>query len=225
MTMDQLLPVLLVDEDQDFRQELRILLNFYSNNGQLPLEIVAEAAFVEQAVNFVTQKRPALILFDLGLTLDNGIATLIRLKEIGFIGKVLILSDHQEDDAIFRAMQAGAAGYIFKNHLVTQLCEAIATALKSEIYLPTEVANGFFRRFWADSEAFVLTRQKLQITEREQEILHWLLQGDSNEEIAKHLYITVATVKAHLTSIFKKLRVTSQAQAIVTAFKFGLIPA
>ena len=225
MTMDQLLPVLLVDEDQDFRQELHILLNFYSNNGQLPIEIVAEAASVEQAINFVTQKQPALILLDLGLTLDNGIATLIRLKEIGFIGKVLILSDHQEDDAIFRAMQAGAAGYIFKNRLVTQLCEAIATALKSEIYLPTEVASGFFRRFWADSEAFVLTRQKLQITEREQEILHWLLQGDSNEEIAKRLYITVATVKAHLTSIFKKLRVTSRTQAVVTAFKFGLIPA
>ena len=225
MTMDQLLPVLLVDEDQDFRQELHILLNFYSHNGQLPLEIVAEAASVEQAVNFVTQKQPVLILLDLGLTLDNGIATLIRLKEIGFIGKVLILSDHQEDDAIFRAMQAGAAGYIFKNRLVTQLCEAIATALKSEIYLPTEVASGFFRRFWADSEAFVLTRQKLQITEREQEILHWLLQGDSNEEIAKRLYITVATVKAHLTSIFKKLQVTSRTQAVVTAFKFGLIPA
>ena len=101
MTMDQLLPVLLVDEDQDFRQELHILLNFYSNNGQLPLEIVAEAASVQQAVNFVTQKQPALILLDLGLTLDNGIATLMRLKEIGFIGKILILSDHQEDDAIF----------------------------------------------------------------------------------------------------------------------------
>ena len=122
-------------------------------------------------------------------------------------------------------MQAGAAGYVFKNRLVTQLCEAIATALKSEIYLPTEVVSGFFRRFWADSEASVLTRQKLQITEREQEVLHWLLQGDSNEEIAKRLYITVATVKAHLTSIFKKLQVTSRTQAVVAAFKFGLIPA
>ncbi|MEH2279652.1 MAG: response regulator transcription factor [Nostoc sp.] len=225
MTIDQLLPVLLVDDDQDFCQELHILLNFYSNNGQLPLEIVAEAASVEQAINFVTQKQPALIILDLGLTSGNRIATLIRLKEIGFIGKVLILSDHQEDDAIFQAMQAGAAGYIFKNRLVTQLCEAIATALKSEIYLPTEAASGFFRRFWADSEASVLTRQKLQITEREQEVLHWLLQGDSNEEIAKRLYITVATVKAHLTSIFKKLQVTNRTQAVVTAFKFGLIPA
>ncbi|MEH2119259.1 response regulator transcription factor [Nostoc sp.] len=223
MTMDQLLPVLLVDDDQDFRQELHILLNFYSNNGQLPLEVVAEAASVDQAVNFATKKQPSLILLDLGLTSGNGIATLMRLKEIGFIGKVLILSNHQEDDAIFIAMQAGAAGYILKNRLVTQLCEAIATALKSEIYLPTEVASGFFRRFWADSEASVLTRQKLQITEREQEVLHWLLQGDSNKKIAKRLYITVATVKAHLTSIFKKLQVTSRTQAVVTAFKFGLI--
>ncbi|MEH2312398.1 MAG: LuxR C-terminal-related transcriptional regulator [Nostoc sp.] len=54
--------------------------------------------------------------------------------------------------------------------------------------------------------------------------MHWLLQGNSNEEIAKRLYITVATVKAHLTSIFKKLQVTSRTQAVVSAFKFGLIP-
>lgn len=223
MMTNEKLSVLLVDDDQRFRQGLHTLLNFYSNSGQLPLEVVAEAASTEQAVSLATEKQPALILLDLELTAGDGITTLHRLKETSFVGKVLVLSAHQEDNFIFQAMQAGSVGYVFKNRVATQLCEAITTALKSEIYLPTEVASGFFRRFHAYSEASIRTRQKLHLTEREQEVLQWLVQGDSNEEIAKRLYVTVATVKAHLTSIFEKLQVTSRTQAVVAALKLGVI--
>ena len=70
----------------------------------------------------------------------------------------------------------------------------------------------------------VPTRPQLHLSNREREVLHWLTQGDSNQQISEHLYITVATVKAHLTSIFEKLKVTSRTQAIVAAVKLGLIP-
>ncbi len=136
-----------------------------------------------------------------------------------------ILSGHQEDEWIFRAMQAGASGYVFKNRLATQLCEAINTVTKSEIYLPSEVASRFFRFFQAYSDLALRACHQLHLTEREQEVLYWLAQGASNEEIAKHLYVTVATIKAHLTSIFDKLKVTSRTQAIVTAIKLGLVKA
>lgn len=225
MTTDQNLPVLLVDDDQRFRQGLRTLLNFYSVNGSLLVEVVGEAASVDQALSLAVQQCPALILLDLELASGDGITALISLREMSFPGKVLVLSAHQEDDWIFRAMQVGAAGYVFKSRLATQLCEAITTVMKSEIYLPAEVASGFFRRFQAYSEASLQARQKLHLTEREQEVLQWLAQGASNEVIAKHLYVTVATVKAHLTSIFEKLEVTSRTQAIVTALKLGLIQA
>jgi DNA-binding NarL/FixJ family response regulator len=75
-------------------------------------------------------------------------------------------------------------------------------------------------------DAFALyfqARQQLHLTERELEVLQWLVQGAGNDEIAKKLYITVATVKAHLTSIFEKLNVTSRTQAIVAALKLGLV--
>jgi DNA-binding NarL/FixJ family response regulator len=225
MATVQMLSVLLVDDEQRFRQGLRTLLNFYSLNDSLSLEVVGEAASVEQALKLTLQESPNLILLDLELVGGDGITTLHRLREISYAGKVLVLSGHQEDDWIFRAMQAGAAGYVFKSRLASQLCEAITTVMKSEIYLPPEVANGFFRRFQAYSESYLETRQKLHLTEREQEVLHWLTQGASNEEIAKHLYVTVATVKAHLTSIFEKLQVTSRTQAIVAALKLGLIQA
>lgn len=223
MTTAQKLSVLLVDDEQRFRQGVNNLLNFYRNNGSLTLEVVGEATTVDQALSLAVQHRPALVLLDLELASGDGIAVLIRFFQMSFAGKVLVLSAHQEDDWIFRAMQAGAAGYVFKSCLATQLCEAITTVMKSEIYLPPVVANGFFRRFQADSEASLQARYQLHLTEREREVLHWLAQGDSNEKIAKRLHVTVATVKAHLTSVFEKLDVTSRTQAIVAAMKLGLI--
>ncbi|NMG10532.1 response regulator transcription factor [Brasilonema sp. UFV-L1] len=225
MVSSQKLSVLLVDDEEQFRQGLRTLLSFYSINSSLVLEVVGEAESVDQVLKFTTQKYPDLILLDLELTEGDGITTLLHLKEISYTGKVLVLSAHQEDDWVFRAMQAGASGYVFKNHLVTQLCEAINTVIQSEIYLPSKVASGFFRYFQAYSNSCVTASHQLHLTQREQEVLHWLTQGASNEEISKHLYVTVATVKAHLTSIFEKLKVTSRTQAIVAAIKLGLVQA
>ncbi|MBL1200447.1 MAG: response regulator transcription factor [Nostoc sp. GBBB01] len=223
MLNNQKLSVLLVDDEERFRQGLRTLLNFYNTSSALPVEVVGDADCVEQVLKFAHQKTPDLILLDMQLTGCDGITVLARLKEVAFAGKVLVLSAHQEDDWIFRAMQAGASGYVFKNRLATQLCEAINTVTKSEIYLPSEVASRFFRFFQAYSDASIRACQQVHLTEREQEVLYWLTQGASNEEIAKHLYVTVATVKAHLTSIFEKLKVTSRTQAIVAALKLGLV--
>ncbi len=215
--------LLIVDDEQRFRQGLRTLLNFYNVNASLSIEVVGEAASLEQVLKLTIQHNPNLILLDLELVSCDGISVLVGLKEISYAGKVLVLSAHQEDNWIYRAMQAGAAGYIFKSRLVIQLYEAIEKVIKSEVYLPGEVANGFFRHFQANSESYLKACQKLHLTEREQEVLYWLVQGASNEEIAKKLYVTVATVKAHLTSIFEKLNVTSRTQAIVTAIKLGLV--
>jgi DNA-binding NarL/FixJ family response regulator len=217
--------VLLVDDEQRFRQGLRTLLNFYHINSSLSIEVVGEATSLEQVLKLTNQHHPNLILLDLELIGCDGITVLASLRDISYAGKVLVLSAHQEDDWIYRAMQAGASGYIFKSRLATQLCEAIDKVMKSEVYLPAEVANGFFRHFQSYSESYFKTCEKLHLTEREQEVVYWLVQGASNEEIAKSLYVTVATVKAHLTSIFGKLKVTSRTQAIVTAIKLGLVKA
>lgn len=224
MTHGNPLTVVLAEDNERFRQGLRTLLSFY-NSGSFPLEIVGEANSLDQVLKLAQEKSPDLILLDLQLIGSDGVTVLVALKQIAYPGKVLVLSAHQEDEWIFRAMQAGASGYVFKNHLATQLCEAINTVTKSEIYLPSEVASRFFRFFHAYSDSSLRACHQMHLTEREQEVLHWLTQGASNEEIAKHLYVTVATVKAHLTSIFEKLKVNSRTQAIVTALKLGLVKA
>jgi DNA-binding NarL/FixJ family response regulator len=217
------LKVILVEDNERFRQGLRTLLSFYSSNGSLPVEIVGEANSLEQTLKLTQDKSPDLILLDLQLIGSDGITVLVHLKQIAYAGKVLVLSAHQEEEWIFRAMQAGASGYVFKNHLAAQLSEAINTVSKSEIYLPSEVASGFFRFFQNYSDSSLRACHQLNLTTREQEVLYWLTQGASNEEIAKRLYVTIATVKAHLTSIFEKLQVNSRTQAIVTALKLGLV--
>jgi DNA-binding NarL/FixJ family response regulator len=225
MEEQQQISLLIVDDDLHFRQGLRTLLGFYSmepKNG-LKIEVVGEASNVDLALKLVVSQQPDTILLDMELAGSDGITALIALREMSYPGKILVLSGHQEENWIFRAMQAGASGYVFKSRVAMQLWEAINTIRRSEIFLPIEVVSKFFHRFQSEAAASLRTCQQFHLTEREREVLHWLTEGASNEEIAKHLYVTVATVKAHLTSIFTKLKVTSRAQAIVAAVKLGLV--
>lgn len=223
MTAPQPVSILLVDDEQRFRKGLQTLLDFYNNSGALRFNIVGEAASVDQALTLAVEQHPALILLDLEIPPSDGVTALLRLGEVSYKGKVLVLSAHREDEWVFRAMQAGAYGYVFKDRLANQLCDAIATVMNNEIYLPPEVATHFFRLFHFYAGRSLQASQAFHLTEREREVLHWLVQGASNEEIAQRLYITVATVKAHLTAIFEKLKVTSRTQAIVKALKLGLV--
>lgn len=216
---------LLVDDDEVFRQGLRNLLDFYHNNNSLNIKVIGETNCVEQALKITNKKSPDLILLDMELIGSDGVTALAHLKDIDYAGKVLVLSGHQEDYYIFEAMEKGAAGYVFKTRVATQLYEAINTVIQSQIYLPSEATNSFFRKFQADSDSIRQKKYQLHLTQREQEVLHLLTQGASNEEIAKQLYVTVATVKAHLTNIFEKLKVTSRTQAIVAAIKLGIVKA
>jgi DNA-binding NarL/FixJ family response regulator len=220
MNAIQPLMVLVVDDDDRFRAGLTTFLNFAS--VERSISIVGEATHVDRALELAQQYQPDLILLDLELVDGNGITALINLKNVGYHGKILVLSGHQEDEWIFRAMQAGASGYVFKSRVTNQLGEAIDTVMRSEIYLPTEVANKFFRLFQALADFSEQKQEQTHLTEREREVLYWLTQGASNQQISQQLYVTVATVKAHLTSIFEKLSVTSRTQAIVAAVKLGL---
>ncbi|MDA0674341.1 MAG: response regulator transcription factor [Cyanobacteria bacterium] len=215
--------VLLVDDNPSFRQGLQTLLNFYSTTGKLHCQLVGQATSVEQAVKLAAQQSPTLVLLDLELGQGSGL-NYLQSRSNGQ-ERVLILSAHREDEWVFRAMQAGAHGYLFKSHLAEQLWPAMATVLNHQVYLSPDVATGFFRRFQGTSGASSLPTPAVALTEREQEVLHWLVQGASNGAIAANLHITVATVKAHLTAIFEKLEVKSRTQAIVKAIKLGLVTA
>lgn len=223
--MEHLPPIslLLVDDSQPFRQGLRTLLSFCNSPAMPPLEVVGEAVTAEQALHLIRLLHPTLVLLDMELSQSDGIAVLAELQSYSHPPKVLALSVHREDEWVFRAMQAGAQGYLCKDHVADQLVDAIATLLRDEVYLSAEIATGFFRLFHFYAGKSLQSCQALHLTDREQEVLHWLVQGASNDAIAQHLHVTVATVKAHLTAIFEKLKVSSRTQAIVKALKLGLV--
>ncbi len=217
--------LVLVDDDERFLQGLRILLNFYKTKDGQKFVVLGEADREQKVINLVEQQKPELILLDLELKQGNraGISALWKLKQRNCTGKVIVLSSYREDKIIFQAMQAGAWGYVCKDSLAEQLLPAITTVLNDRVYLAPEVATSFFRSFRIQTERARSNCQEIKLTEREQEVLQLLIEGASNQKISEQLYITVATVKAHLTSIFDKFDVKSRTQAIVKAFRLGLV--
>lgn len=214
---------LLVDDSASFRQGLRNLLEFHSSTSPFRFQVVGQAATSQQAIDLVKQQSPTLILLDMELSQESGIDVLQQLQTHTKSSYVLVLSGHQEEEWVFKAMQAGARGYIFKHNLSMQLLEAIQVILQNQIYLSPEVATQFFQQFHFCCGRSLTKVSTIHLTEREQEVLHWLVQGASNEMISRQLHITVGTVKAYLTAIFEKLEVTSRTQAALQALKLGLI--
>lgn len=223
----QIVSVLLVEDDSNFRRGLHTLLSFYSDDCYLQFKIVGEATSCDQAIKLAIEQKPALILLDVQLDLklpeESGLKVLMDLKKLDYHGRVLILSAHREDELVFRAMQLGARGYVAKDRIGSQLYDAISTVMHDEIFLPPDIATRFFRIFHFYSGRSLQGETNIHLTDREQEVLNWLIKGASNEEISRYLHVTIATIKAHLTSVFDKLGVVSRTQAIVRALKLGLV--
>lgn len=217
------LSTLLVDDDDQFRAGIRTLLSF-SQIQDRTIKVIGEANRPALALSLTEQHTPDLILIDMELIEGDGLSLLQQLQDSNASSRTLVLSGHQEDYWIYQAMQLGADGYVFKGQVSQQLLDAIATIMQNQIYLPPEVATGFFRKF-QKTQASLPSQigQPCNLSERESDVLYWLVQGASNDEIGKKLYISVATVKTHLTNIFLKLQVTSRTQAIVAAIKMNLV--
>ncbi len=217
------LSALLVDDDRHFRSGIRTLLSF-SQIQDRTINAIAEADCPALALALAKQHNPDLILIDMELIEGDGLSLLQQLKTSKVSSKTLVISGHQEDYWIYQAMQSGADGYVFKSQVSQQLLDAIASIMQNQIYLPPEVATSFFRKFQKTQASLpAQIGQPCNLSERESDVLYWLVQGASNDEVAKQLYISVATVKAHLTNIFLKLQVTSRTQAIVAAIKMNLV--
>ncbi len=217
------LSTLLVDDDRQFRAGIRTLLSF-SQIQDRTINVIGEANRPALALSLIEQHTPDLILIDMELIEGDGLSLLQQLQDSNASSRTLVLSGHQEDYWIYQAMQLGADGYVFKGQVSQQLLDAIATIMQNQIYLPPEVATGFFRKF-QKTQASLPSQigRPCNLSERENDVLYWLVQGASNDEVAKQLYISVATVKTHLTNIFLKLHVTSRTQAIVAAIKMNLV--
>lgn len=202
--------VLLVDDHPVVRSGLRAVLDYVGG-----ISIVGEAATGEEAITLASHLTPDVVLCDLrlgdGIT---GIETTAALRNLPNPAAVLILTTFDRDAEIIGAIEAGAAGYMLKDADPEEIIEGLHKAAAGEVVLSADLAARVMRG---------MSGATPRLTAREHEVLKYLVQGASNQEIARALFVTEATIKTHLTHIFTKLDVDSRSRAILVAQETGLV--
>ena len=205
--MDELIRILVVDDHHIVRQGLVALI------GTLPdMKVVAQASDGTEAVAHYREHRPDITLMDLRLPKKNGVDAIAEIREEFPAARIIVLTTFDGDEDIYRALQAGAKGYLLKGMNDDELTEAIRTVHGGKSRIPAVVAERLAERMGGPS-----------LTARELDVLKCIVGGRSNKEIAGDLFISEATVKTHINSILSKLGVSDRTQAATTALQRGIV--
>ena len=185
------------------------------------IEVVAEAATGEEAVEAAAAHQPDVVVMDLHMPGLNGIEATRRIVHHSPHVGVLVLTMVEDDASVFAAMRAGARGYLLKGADKAEILRALQAVASGEAIFGPAVARRVIEYFSAPQVpgpplAFP------ELTEREREVLDLIAQGHNNEAIARRLVLSQKTVRNHVSNIFTKLQVADRAQAIVRARKAGL---
>jgi len=204
--------VLLVDDHNVVRSGLATFLRAYDD-----LELVGEAKNGLEAVRLCRQVKPDVVLMDLMMPEMDGIAaTRAILAECPDI-KIIAMTSFEEEELVHGVLAAGAISYLLKNVASEELSKAIRDAVSGRSTLSPEAARVLVQA------TRPTTQPSSGLTERESEVLNLVAQGRSNQQIADALVVSLATVKAHISSILGKLQVSSRTEAIAYAIKHKLV--
>lgn len=178
------------------------------------IEVVAEADSGAPVLALFEKHAPTVVLMDVRLGVGaDGIETARELCAAHGHAKVLMFSTHGRDEDVFRAVKAGAKGYLLKTAPRDELLRAIRTVASGERYLPPALADRLAERL-----------SQPDLSPREREILHLIRRGKSNKEIGAALFITEDTVKRHVSNTLAKMHVSDRAEAVAEALRRGLLP-
>jgi DNA-binding NarL/FixJ family response regulator len=209
--------VVLVDDQDLVRAGLERILGTEDD-----LTIVAQCADGAQALVAVDEHRPDVVVMDIRMRVMNGIDATRRIRDAGG-PPVLILTTFDDDETLWSAIDAGAAGFVLKDAPAVDLIRAVRTVANGAAWLDPQVTP----RVLAIYRTTVLPQAREQeraeqLTEREHEVLRLIAGGATNTEIAASLHVSAGTVKSHVGSIFTKLGVRDRAGAIVYAYQHGI---
>lgn len=199
--------ILIVDDHPVVRAGLSSMLG-----TQPELRVVGAASSGAEALRMMHTETIDLALLDLRMPVLNGFETLSRIKNEGISTRVIILTNYETDEDIYRAIQAGADGYLLKNATLREMVEAIKTVQNGKRYIPPAIASRLAERMLRSN-----------LTPREVEILKLLAKGLTNKQIGRVLAISDNTVRNHVNRIIEKLEVADRTEAATTAIHRGLI--
>lgn len=214
-----MIKLLVADDHLIIRQGLRLILE-----TEPDFKLVGEASDGAEALRLCADLHPDVVLMDLRMPGMDGLTAIEKLHITQPEIAVVILTTFNEDDLMFRGLQAGARGYLLKDTDRSALFDTIRAAARGETLLKPEIMARVLSRAGSPSTSTIESSASIELTDREHEVLEAVARGERSKEIAAHLGISERTVKAYLASIYGKLGVDSRAAAIAVAAKKGLLP-
>jgi two-component system response regulator NreC len=209
--------LLLVDDHAVVRSGLKMLLE-----NERDVEIVGEAENAADALKEAIRLKPNVILMDIGLPDMSGIDATREIKRQLPNVSIVALTIHEDEEYFFKMLEAGASGYIPKRAAPAELLTAIRAAATGQVYLYPSLAKLLVRDFLSGGRSSG-DQAASELTDREQEVLTYLAEGASNEQIAASLVISPKTVARHRENIMRKLNLHSRAELVRYAIRKGII--
>ncbi|MFD0590737.1 response regulator [Paenibacillus sp. GCM10027627] len=212
--------LLIVDDHAIVRSGLAMLLG-----GRHGIEVVGEASEGDEAIDKAKRLVPDVVLMDLSMPHGkDGLTAAAELKELFPKMAILILTMHDDDEYLFRAVAIGASGYILKNAPHDELVSAITTVASGDAYLYPTATKRLMGEYMARQRDGKENGGPYEtLSEREKEILEWLAKGYTNKEIGEQLFISVKTVETHRSHLMEKLGLKTRPELIKFAMQKGLL--
>ncbi|MFF3336651.1 response regulator [Streptomyces sp. NPDC002888] len=215
--------VLLADDQALLRATFRILIDSCDD-----MEVVGEAADGTEAIDLVRAHRPDVVLMDIRMPGTDGLAatTAICAEPELSETRVLILTTFEIDEYVAQALRAGASGFLGKDVTADVLLDGIRTVAAGESLLSPLATRALITRFLASptpGPPLAAAEDLSGLTAREREVMAWVAEGHSNEEIAQTLFLSPLTVRTHVHRAMTKLRARDRAQLVVIAYQSGLV--
>lgn len=211
----------IVDDDPLVRSALGLMLG-----GQADIEVVGEATDGQEALALVRTSAPDVVLMDIRMPRINGLEATRRVLTESQSPRVIVLTTFGADEYVVDALAAGADGFLLKDTPPPEIVAAIRAVASGEPILSPKATRTLITRLRAEptgERAAAASRRLEALTEREHEVALAVGRGLSNAEIAKELYLSIPTVKAHVSRLFDKLGATNRVQIAITVHDAGLV--
>lgn len=211
--------VIVVDDHSLIREGLTKLLELEKD-----IEVVGQASNGDEAIDLINSISPDVMLIDINMPVKNGFETMSALKNLEHGTKIIVITIHDRHEYLLEAIRLGAAGFVMKDAEVSSILEAIRTTFAGKTYIQPSISNTIIKEI--DEKSFIEINAKMEndkLTRREIQVLLLIAEGKNNKEIANELFISEKTVKNHVSSIFKKIKVSDRTQAAIYAFKQHLV--
>jgi DNA-binding NarL/FixJ family response regulator len=209
--------IVLCDDHQLIREGLRSLLE-----RQPDMSVVGEGINGLEAISLARDKKPDIMILDIGMPELNGIAATRRIIEDFKKIKILALSMHSDHHFVTEMLEAGASGYMLKDSAFTELTNAIRTIMAGGLFISPRLAGNVLDAFAHASKPNRKARQRIELSEREKEILQMISEGKSSKEVAGNLNISIKTVETHRQHIMQKIGIHNVAALTKFAIREGI---